>query len=180
MCVYAFVVYMCLTVCIFLNQLSFSPVHKAWGLDLVAFLHRREVAQSHFPVCPSFAFVIPQTGSSNCLSHPLALSFTALQVSPQPDTIHSPSLPSHYVFDCLTPPSTLIFFSLSVRLILFFSICFVTFPAVVFLSLLQTFSLSSLIPFSALSRTVICVYHPSVIHMDYNCLPKHGFHNKWY
>lgn len=63
--------------CIFLNHLS-SLVHKAWGLSLVSFLHRREVAQSHFQVCPSFPFVILQASSSNCLSHPLALSFTAL------------------------------------------------------------------------------------------------------
>lgn len=67
----------CFSACIFLNHLS-SLVHKAWGLSLVSFLHRREVAQSHFQVCPSFPFVILQASSSNCLSHPLALSFTAL------------------------------------------------------------------------------------------------------
>lgn len=76
----------CVIVCIFLNQLSFSPVYKAWGLDLVSCLHRREVARSQFPICPSFSFVIPQSSSSNRLSNPQALSFTALQsaLSPTP------------------------------------------------------------------------------------------------
>lgn len=72
------------------------------------------------------------------------------------------------------------FFFLSVRIVLFFNICLITFPAVVVLPLFQTFSLSSLIPFPALSRTVICVCHPSVIHTDYSRLPKPGSHNKLY
>lgn len=170
---------LCLCVCNFLNQLSFSPVYKVWGLDLIYFLHRREVARIHFPVCPLFPFVIPQASSRNCLSHPLALSFTDLQ------SALSPTPSSHLLFPlnmCLIALPSLhwLFFSLSLRLVLIFNIRFITFPAVVFLSLFQTFSLSSLIPFSALSRTVIRVCHPSVIHMDYNSLPKLGFHSKWY
>lgn len=53
-------------------------------------------------------------------------------VSPPPNTIQSP-LPSWNVFDCRSLSMNFFFFS--VRLLSFFNICFITFPAVVFLSL---------------------------------------------
>ena len=176
MYMYVFVVYVCLHVCIFLNQMSFSPVYKAQGFDMVTFLHRREAAQSHFPVCPSFPFVIPQASSSNCVSHPLVLSFTALR------SALSPTPSSHLLFPlnkCLiAPPPQLIFFFYFSQACLVLQHMLHNFPSCCFsFSFSDVFSLffGSLL---ILSRTVICVCHPSVTHTDYNSPPKCGFYNK--
>lgn len=129
MCAYVFSVYICLY--IFLYQLSFFPLYKAWELDWFLFVTGFFLPQSHFPVCPAFSCII--LGASSCVSQPQALSFTALQ------SALSPAPPSHLfpLKMCLiaNPSPWIFFFFFSIRLRSFFNIRFITFPAVVFLSL---------------------------------------------
>lgn len=145
MCLCVCCVYVFVYIYIF-NQLSFFPLYKAWELDLISFCHRRKVAQSHIPVCPTFSCVILRVRSCNCVYHPQALSCTALLSALSPT-------PSSHLFPlkmCLMPITLHgFYFSFSIRPLSFFNICFITFPAVVFLSLFQTFSLSSWIPYAA-------------------------------
>lgn len=87
MCLCVCCVYVFVYIYIF-NQLSFFPLYKAWELDLISFCHRRKVAQSHIPVCPTFSCVILRVRSCNCVYHPQALSCTALlsALSPTPSS----------------------------------------------------------------------------------------------
>lgn len=99
-------------------------------------------------------------------------------VSPPPNTIQSP-LPSRNMFDCQSLSMDFFFLFSQASLILQHMLH--NFPSCCFsFSFFQTSSFSSWIPYSALHRILICVCQPAVIHTGYNCLPKYGFHNKWY
>lgn len=110
MCAYVFAVYMFDSV-YFFNQLFFALVHKAWALDLF-FIHRREVAQNNFIVCPSFPFVIPQAAPAiACLTHwhftvatSAHNSFTALQSTLSPTPSSHLLFPLNMCLIALSPP----------------------------------------------------------------------------
>lgn len=131
-CVYVSMclLYICVCIFFFIKCPSFhviKHVNWIWFLSTTGGRWHRATFQTvlHFPV-------FPRASSCNCVSHPEALSFTALQ------SALSSTTPSHLIplkMCLIANPSPWIFFFFSVRLLSFFNICFITFPAAVFLSL---------------------------------------------